>query len=123
ADGAEVPFIEEALERAEILAVVERAAQFEERCGDDDRRHGEPLSPSVDVEVAAAPTDAEVDADDPEKLPGPEIEGAHFVERDVGGDDFADKRVLLGAESKLSHAPDHESCSENVFPRDALRDQ
>ena len=74
-------------------------------------------------EVAASPTHAHVDADDPEKLPGPEVKRTHFIERNVRRDEFADEGVFVFAETKLSEDPDAESDADDDSPRNAAREQ
>src|SRR6185437_1620345 len=120
AERADGPLIELHAERLlrEVRAEPAVADSDEEQAqccadGDDGAAHA-----SVGV-VAAGHFSAEPEADDPDGLPGEEIEGSGFLERDAQVGEGDDSGVNQVAEAELREQPDGEAGDEDFLPAEA----
>ncbi len=67
-----------------------------------------PSRPRLDRQIVLGPTHAQPDSRDPQKLPGPQIERSHFVQRNSRRDVVHHESMFGSAKSKLRQHPERE---------------
>src|ERR1700731_1503497 len=99
------------------------ATQYKER----DYQHGSwnyrAFGPNLQRKSVLRPTHAEPDAQDPQKLPGPQIERPHFIKRDSCGNEAHHEIVFRVAKTELRHEIQNESSPQNELPSEPARQQ
>src|SRR3984957_18742576 len=81
------------------------------------------FGPNLQRKLVLRPTHPEPDAQDPQKLPGPQIERSHFIKRDSCGNEAHHEIVFCAAKAELGDEIKNETSPQNEFPSEPARQQ